>query len=271
MALAPFLLASLLPAQSSPPASPGSGQSRTPSTAEEKQTEALEAEAGEHDLTYLNPRLVFRYDFRSQAGDTSTNRFRLKSLFSFGPHKRLAIAINIPVLHKNVNGDSAGGLGAVEVQFGGVLYRGRRFRTGAAVEFGFPTATSPLLGGSTTTIKPAWGFTATFSPRFELNAIFNYKRSIYTTSGSPANEFEPDITMNVRALGMTWSGNWDSYYLFATGQFAQTAKVGISRRLDKRGRWVASPYYSFPLNGAGRQTQYIHKAGLDVTWYFAQK
>ena len=264
----PWILALSLAAQSSPPApvGPGQGPAQAPS-ALQQQTETMEEDVGEHDLTYLRSRVVFRYDYKSQAGDTAANRLRIKTLYAFGPHQRLGVSINAPVIHKNVAGDPAGGLGDVELQFGGNFYRGERFRTGALVEFKLPTSTDRSLGGGTTTIKPAWGFTAVLTPSLELNCVFNYKRSIYTTRGSPANEFEPDFTLSARRWGATWWAEWDSYYLFIPGEFAQTFKLGVSHAFGRERRWIVSPYYSFPLNASGRQTQYIHQVGMDVTFY----
>jgi hypothetical protein len=260
-------------AQSTPPdqARSSQGQAKNPSTDQNDETIAMQEEVAEQDVTYLKSRLVYRYDFKSLTGDANSNRFRLKSLFAFGPQKRLAVAITIPVVYKNVPGDSAGGLSDVEAQFGGVIQRWERFRHGAAVEFALQTSTDKLLGGGTTTIKPAWGFTAILTRRMELNCVFNYKRSIHTSRGTPKNEFEPDCTLSTRRLGMTWFGEWDSYYLLAPGQLAQTLKVGAGRRLGNEHRWVVRPYYSFPLNGPGRQTQYIHNVGVDVSWYLARQ
>ena len=227
----------------------------------------VQEDVAEHDITYLKSRLVFRYDYKSQVDGVSSQRARVKGLFAFGPRQRLGVQLNVPLLYKDVPGDSGGGLGDIEVAFGGNLYNGARFRTGALVEFKVPSSTDPLLGGGTTTIKPAWGFTAVLTPSLELNCVFNYKRSIHTTRGSPANEFEPDFTLSTRRWGVTWWAEWDSYYLFLPGEFAQTFKLGASHAFGKGHEWIVSPYYSFPLNASGRQTQYIHQAGVDVAFY----
>ncbi len=237
----------------------------------QQEMEVMEQEIGEHDISYIRSRLVFRYDYRPQVGDTNVSRFRLKSIFAFGPHQRLAISMNIPVMYKNLPGNSAGGIGDVDLAFGGNLYRRESFRSGAAVEFKVQSSTDQLLGGSTTTIKPAWGFTAVLTPRMELNGVFNYKRSIHTTRGTASNEFEPDITLSTRRWSMTWWVEWDSYYLVIPEQFAQILKVGASHAFGRDRRWVVSPYYSLPLNASGRQTQYIHQLGMDVVWYLPKR
>lgn len=229
----------------------------------------MEEAAADSDLTYLRSRLVFRYDYRSLVEDVTMNRARLTSAFAFGPHQRLGVQLTIPVVHKDAAGDSAGGLADVEVLFGGNFYYRERFRAGANVEFVLPTATDPLLGGGTTTIEPAVGFAAVLTPRLELTGSFSYKKSIHTTRGTPFNEFEPDLALNARRWGVTWRAEWDSFYLFNSDQFAQKFKVVVSRALGREHRWVVSPYYAFPLNEAGRQTQYIRQVGMDVTWFFA--
>ena len=267
VAMLPWMLALPLAAQSPPPDPSGASQSSQVPSTDQQQTQALEEGTAEHDITYLKSRLVFRYDYKSQEGGVGVNRLRIKSLFAFGPHQRLGVSINTPLLYKDVPGDSAGGLGDLEVQFGGNFYLKERFRTGAAVELKFQTATNQLLGGGTTTVKPAWGFTAVLKPNLELNCTFNYKRSIYTRRGTPSNEFEPDFTLSARRWGVTWWAEWDSYYLFIPGEFAQTFKLGASHAFGREHRWIVSPYYSFPLNASGRQTQYIHQVGMDVTFY----
>jgi hypothetical protein len=58
--------------------------------------------------------------------------------------------------------------------------------------------------------------------------------------------------------------------MLKTGQFAQTLKVGGARGWGKKKAWVVSPYYSSPSSDAGTQTQYIHNAGIDITWFPAR-
>ena len=230
----------------------------------------MEADSAEHDITYLKSRLVFRYDYKSLLGDGDLNRFRLKGLWGFGPQSRLGFAITIPVVDKQVPGNSAFGLGDVEAQFGGNFYLGERFRAGAAVTFYPRTSTDTLLGGASAAIKPATGFTALLTSRLELNCIFNYKISIHTVRGAPTNQFEPDFTLSTHRLGMTIFTEWDSYYMLKTGQFAQTMKAGFSRSLGKRSGWLISPYFSISLNQPGTHTQYITEPGIDVTWFPAR-
>jgi hypothetical protein len=228
----------------------------------------MQREAARADTTYLRSRLVYRYDYQQQEGDTTVNRFRLRGIYGFGPQKRLGLAITVPILYKNSAGQTAFGLGDIEPQFGGNFYLGERFRSGAAVEFSLQTSTDSLLGGATTTAKPAWGFTALLTDRNELNCAFNYRRSIHVSRGSEVNEFEPDCTINTRRFGATEYVEWDSYYQFAQSELAQTMQIGLNRGVGRDGHYVLTPYVAFPLNEFGKQNQFIFKAGMDVTWFF---
>jgi hypothetical protein len=256
-------------AQTAPSSAPQAPASRGVFTQEEeKEIEEMQAEAAEHDVAYVKSRLVFRYDWKSQAGETLANRGRLKAQYAFGPKKRLAIYAVVPILGKDKPTDSAVGLGDIELAFGGNLYKGERFKMGALVELTVPSASDDFLGSGNTKIKPAWGFTVILHPRVELNTQFNYKRSLYITRGTPTNEFEPDITLNLRAKHVTWWTEYDSYYLFETDQYAQTQKFGFSKSFTRGdSKWIVAPYYSFPMSAAGRSTQYIHQVGIDVTWF----
>lgn len=253
-------------AQSAPAPQQGQGQT-TGASAAPDQTAEMKQENAEKDITYLKSRLVYRYDYKSQEGDVFVNRFRVKALYGFGPNDRLAFTVLLPVSHVSTPTDSATGIGNMEFQFGGYIYKGESFSTGALVELDGATASDPLLGGSSTDFKVAYGITQVFRPRYVLNAVFNYKHSIYINRGLGTHEFEPDITLSTRRLGASWFVEYDSYYLFIPEEYAQTFKVGLSKALGKEHHWVATPYWSFPLNSAGRQTQYQHNVGVDVVWY----
>jgi hypothetical protein len=64
----------------------------------------------------------------------------------------------------------------------------------------------------------------------------------------PARQFEPDITLNARALKATWFVEWDSYYDLIPDRFAQTMKTGVGERVGRDRRWVVSAYYSTAIN-----------------------
>ncbi|HEY3704608.1 MAG TPA: hypothetical protein VGL22_06065 [Terracidiphilus sp.] len=257
-----------LPAQtpsSGPPAS--AAQPAPTSPAIPNVSAEMQQEAARSDVTYLRSYLVYRYDYKQQQRDVTANRFRLRGVYGFGPQKRLGVAVTVPFILQTNSAQTAFGLGDIEPQFGGNLYLSRRFRTGAAVEFTLQTATNSQLGGNTTIIKPAWGFTAVPTDRNELNCVFNYNRSIHVSRGAKIDEFEPDCTINTRRFGATEYVEWDSYYQFAQNQLAQTMQIGFSRTSRREKQCVLSPYVSFPLNQFGRQTQFIVKVGMDISWF----
>lgn len=258
-----------LPTDRGPDASASQAPAPTPTAPDQPadDTAAIQQEVGDRDATYLRTRVVFRYDYKDQTGDTTTNRFRLRVLYAFGPKQRLAMSVLVPVIQKNTPTGSAAGSGDTEVVGGANLFVAERFRTGVSFQVTFQTSSDTLIGGATTTIKPAWGFTAVLSRRFQLTGAFYYKQSIHTVRGTPVKQFEPDITLNTRVLKATWFIEWDSFYDVAPGQLAQTLRTGLSRGFGSERRWVASADCGFALNGYGGQTQYHLNPRLDVTWY----
>jgi hypothetical protein len=210
---------------------------------------------------------LFRYDYKTQDGDTAINRLRFKYLYAFGPNQRFGMSVLVPVIHKGTPADWAIGTGDTELVIGTNFYRGERFRTGVSFQVTFQTSIDDLIGGATTTVKPAWGFTAVLSKRFEVVSAFYYKQSVHTVRGTPVKQFEPDIFLNTRVRKATWWLEWDSYYDFIPQKFAPTIKTGLSRGLGLEHQWVVSAYCGFPLNRYAGQTQYHINPGLDVTWY----
>jgi hypothetical protein len=241
--------------------------SQGPAPAPGDDTATIQEEVGDRDPTYLRTRVLFRYDYKAQEGDASINRFRFKLQYAFGPRQRFGLSVLAPVIHKGTPDATAAGSGDTELVAGANLYRTERFRTGVSFQVTFQTSSDDLVGGATTTIKPAWGFTAVLSSRLELVSAFYYKQSIHTIRGAPVKQFEPDIFLNIRVRRTTWWVEWDSFYDLIPQQFAQTMKTGLSRSFGPNRQWVASAYCGLPLNRYGRQTQYHVNPGLDVTWY----
>jgi len=233
----------------------------------DEETAELEEEVGDRDLTYLRTRLVYRYDHKQLEVPVSTDRFRLRLLYAFGPKQRFGASVLMPWLQTDTPLASARGSGDAEMQFTANLTYSERFRTGVGIQATLQTSSDALLGGATTTIKPDWSFTGVLSSHIQLTGAFFYKQSIHTTRGIRAKQFEPDVTLNARVLDTTWFLEWDSYYDFLPDRFAQTLKPGVSRSIGSNGRWVASAYYAFGINDYGRLSQYRYNAGADLTWY----
>jgi hypothetical protein len=75
-------------------------QQQASPSGEEHQTEEMLTDSAEHDITLLKSRLVSRYDYKSQVGDTTANRLRLKGLWGFGSEGRIGLAVSMPVIDK---------------------------------------------------------------------------------------------------------------------------------------------------------------------------
>lgn len=251
--------------QEDPASNSSAPQSTSASAASD--TSQIQAEVGHRDITYIRDIVLFRYDYKLQDGPDETNRFRLKLLYAFGPDHRFGVSVSVPVMYETSPAGSAFGSGDTEIVFGGILYRNPSFRTAITFQVTPQTASENLLGGATTTIKPAWGFAEVFSSRYQLTAAFYYEQSVHTVRGAPTKQFEPDITLNFRVLRATWFVEYDSYYLFIPKEYAQTMKIGVSRSFGSYKQWVASAYYSVALNDYGTSTQYKYNPGFDLTWY----
>jgi hypothetical protein len=258
-------------ASPAPQAQTPSQPSVTPPTSDEleelEEIEELEEEVGDRDPTYLRTRLVFRYDHRLILGAATTNRLRLRVLYGFGPKQRFAMSFLEPVIQTDTPLGTARGSGDAEVQLIANFFNRERFRMGVAVQSTLQTSSDALLGGATTTIKPSWDLAVVLSSRFQLTAAVYYKKSIHTTRGIPAKQFEPDVTFNARILNSTLFLEWDSYYDFLPHQFAQTLKPGISRAFGGNRGWTVSAYYALGTNDYGRLSQYRYNTGFDVTWF----
>ena len=249
------------------PQAPSVAQPTTTDAEEEAEIAELEAEVGDRDPTYLRTRAVARYDHRLLDGSASSDRLRLRFLYGFGPRQRFAVSFLQPLVQTDTPTETARGVGDAEVQFNANFFYRERFRAGVGVQTMLETSSAALLGGATTTIKPSAELAAVLAPRLELVAALYYKRSIHTSRGIPAEQFEPDFIVNARVLDATWFVEWDSFYDVIPGHLAQTLKPGVSRGLGQGRRWVASAYYAIGVNQYARKSQHRYDGGIDVTWY----
>lgn len=149
---------------------PAAATPQTPAPPTTDTTE-IQAEVGDRDITYLRTRAVFRYDYKEQDGPTETNKFRLKLLYAFGPHQRMGVAVEVPVMWKNTaTGKTLFGSGDTELTAGANVYHSERFRTGFAGQVIFQTASEQALGGGSAKLKGSWGLTYVLTKRLEFTA-----------------------------------------------------------------------------------------------------
>lgn len=119
---------------SSPDANPTNPTVITTAAPETEDVEILRGEVGDRDITYLRSRVAFRYDYKTQDGPTEKNRFRLKTLYAFGPHERFGVSVQMPVIWKSTREDLA---------FGSGIWKSRR-----EWFFSAPKGFEPVLRGS---------------------------------------------------------------------------------------------------------------------------
>src|SRR5258705_6171163 len=77
----------------------------------DEETAELEEEVGDRDLTYLRTRLVYRYDHKQLEVPVSTDRFRLRRLYAFGPQQRFGASVLMPLVQTDTPLESVRGPG----------------------------------------------------------------------------------------------------------------------------------------------------------------
>ena len=251
----------------SPTRQTSKGTGQTGPTSVPVDTQLVQEEVGDRDVTYLRTRAVFRYDYKEQDGPTETNRLRLKLVYGFGGNQRFGVAVNVPVVWKQTPTETVFGSSDTDVTGGVVVYQTEKVRTGFIGELTVPTSSENALGGGSTNLKGSWGITYVLTGRFELYGAFSYKQSVSTSRGTPVKQFEPDVALNMRVLKTTWYVESDSYYDFDPEQFAPMIKMGLARAWGEKKSWTTSAYIEWPLDGYARATQHHFNVGLDVTWY----
>jgi hypothetical protein len=230
-------------------------------------TDLIQEEVGDRDITYLRTRAVFRYDYTEQDGPTETNRFRLKLVYGFGKDQRFGLAVNVPVVWSQTPTGTVFGSGDTDVTGGVIVYQTNKLRTGFVGEITVPTSSENALGGGSTNLKGSWAITYVLSKRFEFNGALSYKQSVSTWRGEPVKQFEPDLTLNMQVLKTTWFVESDSYYDFIPEQYAPMIKTGLARAWGESKSWTTSAYIEWPLSSYARATQHHLNVGLDVTWF----
>jgi hypothetical protein len=179
-----------------PPASRAQNSSKPPTLdpdeqEEQMEIEELQEEVGDRDPTYLRTRAVVRYDHRLFEGSASSDRYRLRFLYGFGPMQRVAVSFLEPLVRVDTPLGTARGPGDAEIQGNANIVYRPRVRAGVGVQATLQTSSHALLGGDTTTLKPSLDFTGVLSSRPELIAALYYRRSIHTSRGVPSTSSNP--------------------------------------------------------------------------------
>ena len=138
-----------------------------PSHEEALENPVLEQADEDDKVTSLESRIAFKYNHAAFAGDSRGDYLRLEWVQAFGPSKRMAVRVELPLIHVYGATDepNANGVGDILLEFIGMLGKTEKFEHTAALEVTVPSAKDALarlgvIGGEgETVIRPAWGFT----------------------------------------------------------------------------------------------------------------
>jgi hypothetical protein len=262
--------------------SPSGAQTSLPSAP--NQEDALEnpvlEEADEDDeVTGLESRIAFTYDYAGFDGGASGDYLRLEWVQAFGPGKRLAVKVEFPYfIHFDggANEPNANGVGDTLVEFAAMLGKTEKFEHAAAVEVTAPSASdrlvrSEVLGAEgETVIRAAWGFSAQVTEHTLLSGNLGYNKAVHARYGPETiNEIEPELILS-QAFGKRVGSylEWNTYYDFTESKWAQAMKVGIEFLLDRKEKWSLSPYFAFALNDFAREMDFRNNAGVYLSRHF---
>jgi len=244
----------------------------TPSSDNALDNATLEQADEEHNVTYMQSRITFKYNHDAYHGGGSGDGFEVNWLQSFGRSSRIAAEIEIPFMHFNggTGEQSGNGIGDIKLEFRAMLGKGEKFEHAASFELTVPSASNDLVGEGETVITLLWGFSASLTPHTLLSGELGYNKAIHTTREHPGiNNIEPELILT-QAIAKRAGAylDWDTYYDFNAGEYAQTSKVGLEFELDRKERWGLSPYFQFPLNHFTRMTDIANSAGVELGYYF---
>ena len=231
---------------------PGSGclsGAQTPMPTAPSHEEALEnpvlEQADEDDkVTSLESRIAFKYNHAAFAGDSRGDYLRLEWVQAFGPSKRMAVRVELPLIHVYGATDepNANGVGDILLEFIGRLGKTEKFEHTAALEVTVPSANDALarlsvIGGEgETVIRPAWGFTTQVTASTLLSGNLAYSKAVHTRYGfEGTNQIEPELILS-QAFSKRVGGflEWNTYYDFNATRWALALQVGIDFLLDRK-------------------------------------
>jgi len=267
------------PGQASPqqPSSAGSlgeqtSAHATPSPDDALDNPVLEQADEERNITYMQSHITFKYNHDEYDGGSSGDLVQVDWLQSFASSNRMAAGIELPLVHFNgSNGEPGGsGLGDIKLQFRGMLGKWEKFEHAAGIEITVPSASNDLVGENETVIRLVWGFSAQVTPHTMLSGELGYNKAVQTSHAlTGTNNIEPELIL-AQAFDKRVGGylDWDTYYDFHAGEYAQTLKVGIEFELDHMGKWGLSPCFQFPLNHFTRITDIKNTVGVELSYNF---
>ncbi len=233
-----------------------------------EEIEEVREELVDADYANFRSRVTFKYNYKFRPADVSSQRIRLRGVYSFGPKKRYAVASQVPFKFESRDGNTVSGLGDVEFQTGMIFHEGERYAHGGGVQFNAATATAPALGGDQATFKVLYGGSITVTPKWYLSFSFNYATPIWTKMGPGVKEIEPEVDLARALPWFTAYVHWDNYYDWPQpDKWENTIKFGGSRLLGKRKLWNLNLYCELPFDAQSRKG-FDSNWGFDLTRYF---
>ena len=232
----------------------------------------LEEADEEQSLTYMRSHVTFKYNHDEYDQGSSSDRFRIDWLQSFGAASRMAAGIELPLVRFNGgnNEPSGNGLGDIKLQFKGMLGKGEKFEHAAGIEITTPSASNDKVGEGETVLRVAWGFTQEITRHTLLSGELGYNKAVHARHGLPGtNDIEPELIL-AQAFAKRISGflDWDTYYDFNASEYAQALKAGLNIELGHRDKWNLSPSIQFPLNHFTRVTEIKSSVGVELSFNF---
>jgi len=220
----------------------------------------------------LFSRVVFQYDHLMFSNGADGDRFRLSGQQTFGPRQRIGIVYEVPYfnIHGGVNAANGDGLGDIKLEANYLLGKTDRFSNAVRAEFTFPSGSNNVVSLGQNIVKMAYGFSTPLTSRTVLTGILAYIKGMTAPPGRQGfNNFEGEAILTERATKRLAAFlDWDAYYDFNADRLGQTLKTGLAIQLDRKGRWIGSPYAQFPLNHFTSSTNLKSDLGFDLTWRY---
>jgi hypothetical protein len=220
----------------------------------------------------LFSRVVVQYDHLIFASGADGDRVRLSGQQTFGRRQRVGIVYEVPYfnIHGGVNVANGDGLGDIKLEGNYLLGKTDRFSNAVRAEFTFPSGSNNVVSLGQNILKMAYGFSTPLASRTVLTGIVAYIKGMTAPRGRQGfNNQESEAILAQKFTKRTTAFlDWDGYYDFNADKLGQTLKTGLSIQLDRKGRWIGSPYAQFPLNHFTSSTNLKSDLGFDLTWRY---
>jgi hypothetical protein len=220
----------------------------------------------------LFSRVVLQYDHLMFSNGAAGDRVRLSGQQTFGARNRLGIVYELPYfnIHGGVHAANGDGLGDIKLEANYLLGKTDRFSNAVRAEFTFPSGSNNVVSLGQNIVKMAYGFSIPLTSSTVFTGVLAYNKGMTARPGQQGfNTLEPDaILMHRFSKRVAAFLDWDSYYDFNADNYGQTLKTGMTIQLDRKGRWIGSPYTQFPLNHFTSSTNLKNDTGFDLTWRY---